>query len=247
MKTKELEWTGDVERGAKGKKARRVQEWLGLQGVSVAVDEDFGGATEIAVRTFQSRSGLPITGVVDQSTFDRLTAPMRQALIALPPNGRRLGELVVAYGQQHVAQAPREIGGPNMGPWVRLYNGADGKDQLWCAGFVSTLVRQACESLGIDSPIKLSVGCDALAANAKAAERFVAGKDASPTTITPGMIFLLQSKKNAKDWIHTGIVTHVDADAIGTIEGNTDHDGSSNGYEATTRIRGWVRKDFIQI
>ena len=57
----------------------------------------------------------------------------------------------------------------------------------------------------------------------------------------------MQSKKNAKDWIHTGIVTRVDTETFGTIEGNTDHDGSNNGYEATTRTRSWGRKDFIRL
>ena len=65
--------------------------------------------------------------------------------------------------------------------------------------------------------------------------------------VGPGAIFVLQSKKNSSDWVHTGIVTRTEGDVVFTIEGNTDHAGSSNGYEATARMRGWARKDFIVI
>lgn len=246
MTTKELEWTGSIQKGAKGLKARRVQEWLSLQGFNIDVDSDFGTATETALRAFQSRFGLPITGSVDEATFVRLTAPMRSALRSMPANGRRLGQLVVAYAEQHLAQSPREIGGDNMGPWVRLYNGADGVDEKWCAGFVCTILKQACESLGTSTPITPSTSCDDLAASAKKNNCFLAAKDAAGNGgIDPGTIFVLQSKQNAKDWIHTGIVSRTDGDVLFTIEGNTDHAGSSNGYEATARTRGWARKDFI--
>jgi len=60
MTTSELEWTGRVQKGAKGLKARRVQEWLSPQGFHVDVDADYGKATEAAVRAFQSRVGLPV-------------------------------------------------------------------------------------------------------------------------------------------------------------------------------------------
>lgn len=248
MKTKELDWTGTVEMGAKGMKARRIQEWLTLQGFAIDVDNDFGMATEAALRGFQLRFGLPVTGVVDEPTFVRLSGPMRNALRPLPKNGRRLGELVVVYAEQHLAQSPREVGGDNMGPWVRLYNGADGKDQKWCAGFVSTILAQACESLGTAPPIKPSVSCDDLAKSAKSNNRFLAGKDAQNSGgLDPGAIFVQQSRTNAKDWTHTGIVTRTNDDILFTIEGNTDHGGSSNGFEATARTRGWARKDFIVI
>jgi hypothetical protein len=248
MTSKELEWAGSIQKGAKGLKARRIQEWLSLQGFHLDVDGDYGTATEDAVRAFQSRFGLPVTGAIDEATFVRLTGPMRSALRPIPGNGRRLGQLVVAYAEQHLAESPREIGGDNLGPWVRLYNGADGADQKWCAGFVSTILRQACESLGVATPIKPSTSCDELAASAKKTGRFVAGKNAqSGGGVDPGTLFVLQSKNDATDWVHTGIVTRSDTAVLSTIEGNTDHGGSSNGFEATARTRGWARKDFIVV
>ena len=47
--------------------ARRVQEWLCLHGFGVGIDNSFGGATEDAVKRFQAKQKLPVTGVVDQA------------------------------------------------------------------------------------------------------------------------------------------------------------------------------------
>ena len=58
---------------------RRVQEWLTLAGSRTDVDGDFGPATEAAVRDFQRRCALPVTGTVDERTWAALTAPLRAA------------------------------------------------------------------------------------------------------------------------------------------------------------------------
>jgi peptidoglycan hydrolase-like protein with peptidoglycan-binding domain len=47
--------------------------------VVVAIDNDFGAATESAVGAFQAARGLAATGRVDEATFAALTAPMRAA------------------------------------------------------------------------------------------------------------------------------------------------------------------------
>jgi len=46
---------------------------------------------------------------------------MRIALAPIPNEGQALSQLMVAYAQQHLSTRPREVGGQNMGPWVRLY------------------------------------------------------------------------------------------------------------------------------
>jgi hypothetical protein len=61
--------------------------------------------------------------------------------------------------------------------------------------------------------------------------------------ILPGSLFLV--RKSSTDWTHIGIVSQADASTFGTVEGNTDSGGSSNGFEATTRVRGYTKKDFI--
>ena len=59
---------------------------------------------------------------------------------------------------------PSDVGGENRGPWVRLYmDGRDGKEWLWCAGFVCFILRQACAALDQPLPFPGTVSCDVLA------------------------------------------------------------------------------------
>jgi len=54
---------------------------------------------------------------------------MTKALEEISPNKKGLGQMVVAYAEQYLEQHPREVGGQNKGPWVRLYmEGNEGSD-----------------------------------------------------------------------------------------------------------------------
>jgi hypothetical protein len=50
--------------GSKGETVKKVQELLGVN-----ADGDFGPGTEKAVKAFQKKSSLPVTGIVDQATL----------------------------------------------------------------------------------------------------------------------------------------------------------------------------------
>lgn len=52
---------------------------------SVIPDGIYGRQTVTAVSTFQRRNGLPITGITDQATWDRIVAAYGPALIAVGP------------------------------------------------------------------------------------------------------------------------------------------------------------------
>lgn len=52
---------------------------------SVIPDGIYGPQTVTAVSTFQRRNGLPITGVTDQATWDRIVAVYEPALVAVGP------------------------------------------------------------------------------------------------------------------------------------------------------------------
>ena len=52
---------------------------------SVIPDGIYGPQTVTAVSTFQRRNGLPITGIADQDTWDRIVAAYEPALIAVGP------------------------------------------------------------------------------------------------------------------------------------------------------------------
>lgn len=244
----ELAFPGPVQKGAKGVKAKRVQEWLTLRGFPLVIDSDFGGATDTQVRAFQARERLPINGIVDQVTFTTLTSPLARATALQSANGRTLSQLIAAYAAQHVAEHPREAGGDNLGPWVRAYLGWDGAEARWCAGFACTAPEQAAATLGVGQPIASSASCDTLADRAKTAGKFIAGTKIANgqvprSTIKPGSFFLVRATPS--DWVHVGVVKAAGADSFSTYEGNTNDNGSSNGFEAVSRERGYASKDFI--
>jgi len=243
----DMELGTTLSRGSRGIKVRLVQEWLTLHDLHVAVDGAFGPATEFAVRQFQKKKSLPQTGRVTRETFDELVAPMSRAAAGIEPGGRGLGALVVAFTRQHLKEHPREVGGQNSGPWVRLYmNGNEGAAWPWCAGFVSFVLNQACRSRGVSTPIQPSFSCDSLAASAKQRGRFVSESEAGTAKpITPGAIFL--NRRTPTDWVHTGIVLRAREDVFETIEGNTNDQGSREGFEVCQRIRGYTQKDFILV
>jgi peptidoglycan hydrolase-like protein with peptidoglycan-binding domain len=239
---------GEIASGARGARARLVQEWLCLHGHNVAVDGKFGPASAAATRDFQRTHALHPTGVVDEPTFDALVTPLRVATRTLTPQpGATLGRMVVAYAEQHLSQHPREVGGQNMGPWVRLYmDGHQGAQWPWCAGFATYVLRQAAASLDVRMPVVRSYSCDVLATDATRAACFCGGTAPDrPQRLTPGSLFLV--RRTRTDWEHVGIVTQVDGDVFQTIEGNTNDCGDREGYEVCRRMRGFEKKDFVVI
>jgi hypothetical protein len=239
-----------VHRGAKGRAVRRIQEWLSLNGEQVAIDGSFGPATQAAVQAFQRRRGRGDDGIVDAATFSALHEPLSRALQPLGTTPEAFAKRVVAAARRHLKEHPREVGGQNAGPWVRLYTrGKEGPAWPWCAGFVTTMIRQA-EEGGAPFPMKGSLSCDVLVAQAKKLDRFVSEADlrrdpALRSSMKDGAIFLVRNARNANDWIHTGIVTAFRDEVFETIEGNTNDAGDREGYEVCKRRRGYGGKDFI--
>ncbi|MCL4694028.1 MAG: peptidoglycan-binding protein [Candidatus Hydrogenedentes bacterium] len=238
-------YKGAVRKGDKGQAVTEVQEWLGFHDCGTGIDGDYGDATEKAVQKFQKKKGIAESGVVNRATFDMLVQPMTGALADIPPGGRTLAQLVVAYARQHLKPNPREIGGQNMGPWVRLYmDGHEGTDWPWCAGFATYIVKVAAAGMGVPMPVKRTFSCDALASDAKGKGIFIKLPDVSSrSSIKPGALFL--RRKSSTDWSHTGIVTRVDSDTFETIEGNTNDAGDREGYEVCARVRAFGEYDFI--
>ena len=250
----DLELDRSYRLGDTGQKVTLIQEWLCLNGEAVLVDGTFGPATDCAIRRFQKYRHIRRDGVVGPITFAALIRPMTIALRPLAAKGAEkhpLGGLVCLYAYRHWKSQPREVGGQNKGPWVRLYmDGRQGPEWPWCAGFVCFLLRQACKTLGADLPLTPSVSCDALAAGARERGLFLAGAPGlDPGRITPGCLFL---NRGAGDgWNHTGIVlgcrTTRGAVVLETMEGNTNDDGSREGYDVCHRWRDALNKDFIVV
>ena len=251
--------TDQLARGARGPRVKEMQEWLNLHGSGCAIDGDFGPATEAALRHFQA--GCDIIppdehGRCNGLTWSFLRAPLQRAEARCreaDPALSSFGEAVVLYAMQHLDEHPREVGGQNRGPWVRYYTGGrDGDVWAWCAGFATSIVRQACAHHNTPLPIRQTLSCDVLALDAAERGRLArqasapareAEADAHALT-APGDLFLVH--RHGEDWTHTGVVTEVVGPGlVRTIEGNTNDDGSREGYEVCARTRRIDRLDFI--
>lgn len=62
----------ELHRGDTGNDVKAMQQALHADGAAIDLDGDFGPATQAAVRDFQARAGLPVTGVGDIATLARL-------------------------------------------------------------------------------------------------------------------------------------------------------------------------------
>jgi hypothetical protein len=247
----ETRYPGTLAKGAKGAAVRRLQEWLSLGGNALVIDGDFGDATERALRTFQLQEQVASTGMLDTPTWTRLVAPMVAALSALPA-AATLPEALLEIGRAHLAQHPREVGGDNRGPWVRLsMDGNEGAPWRWCAGFVSFLLKQTCSALpGVQPPVAGTFSCDTLAQQAVQARRLRSGDDLAAERIgwsDVGPVSVFLCRRSPGDWSHTGIAYQGSGTTFLTLEGNTNDDGSSNGYEVCARTRSVTAKDFISL
>lgn len=232
-------------KGDKGYMVRVIQEWLNLNGIELAMDGDFGPATHYGVIMFQKRNGLAVDGIVGSITFDALIAPMTRANEPLDYFEYVQGK-VIDYAKQHLAQEPKEVGGQNMGPWVRMYmDGYQGDVWPWCAGFVLYILGQV---FGKDKlPIIKSFSVDNIVKDAIKKGIFIKGVGLEIKEIikkiTPGSLWVL--RKEWGDWTHIGIIVDIKDDIFIAIEGNTNRKGDREGTKVAQKIRSYSNKDFI--
>lgn len=240
------------------KDVRKIQSWLTLFSMSnpgsataTGIDGDFGKATEQAVKNFQKAKGVAQTGIVDQATFDLLSASMQTAFLETI-SGNGLRELIVNTAHHHLVSRPFELiinQQPNSGPWVRAYmDGNEGADWFWCMGFVQMIIDQAASVLGknFKKLMPLTYSCDTVGTTGLQKGilfRYTQIRN-NPSLAKPGDIFLLQQAPN--DWTHTGIITAIRDDVFETIEGNTNEGGSNNGNAVLSRVRNF-RKSKLDV
>ncbi|NQW30583.1 MAG: peptidoglycan-binding protein [Ignavibacteria bacterium] len=243
-----------IERGMKGVAVRLVQEWLCLHDCHCRIDGDFGPATQAAVRKLQTKYKLHPTGVVDEETMRTLIAPMTKSLRRLYTTAESFSERVVSAARQHLKWHPREVGGQNQGPWVRLYAGEkSGEFNSWNAAFVSHVIRQAQDKRSRKrSPIDGSNSCNELVRHAREAQIFVPEELLKNGTINkeelgPGTIFAQRSRTDQAEWINVGVVTGFYGEFMETIEANIHADGCTPGHEVCKRVRGYAGIDYIKL
>ncbi len=246
----------------------RLQEWLVVRGIKIwsndsnapGIDGDFGPGTLAGVKAFALAQGL--NPIVDAAFWAKLVEPMRAAADYVPP-APQLGPAAALTAEMYLAQRPREArfqvpsyglrGLDNSGPWVRAVMAPflmiPGP---WCMGFMRPLLQQASQATKINLPFRLDgpgvlpLYVPSIVEQAKKAGRFVSGP--SRMSVGPGSLMFLRGIVNGMpSHTHVGMVIQDQGDKVITIEGNTNNDGSSNGWLVLKMSRGRGGIDFGMI
>lgn len=115
--------------------------------------------------------------------------------------------------------------GSNWGPHVQGYLQSVGITfpASWCAAFVYWVMRQA--GITVTAVVPKTGGV---------LKMWQMAKDYRVKTPQPGDVFIMDYGKGLG---HTGIVLAVEGANIRTIDGNTNSDGSREGYQVANRVR----------
>ena len=138
----------------------------------------------------------------------------------------KLCEIALEVAKKEVGneEIPR---GSNWGPDVKKYLNSVGINfpAPWCMAFVYWCFSQAAERMAVKNQLVKTGG---VMQHWNKAPKF---RVVHPQ---PGDIFIMDYGKGLG---HTGIVVKVNADSVETIEGNTNDEGSREGFEVCTRVR----------
>lgn len=244
----ELAYPGAIGTGTRGMAARRLQEWLTFHKFATPIDGIAGPATIAQLNAYQASVGEPQKPTLTNSVWGSLVAPLAGVLTPVDPGPHpSVSALTLRYAQQHLAAAPIELGGENRGPWVRAYmDGNDGSEYPWCAGFVTFVLAQSCAQLDVAMPVPRTYSCDTLGISARHQGRLVTSGRVDWNGLGACQIFLVQIGPN--DWSHTGFSYEGAADqTFSTIEGNSNDNGSQEGYEVVKRKRSLPGKCLISL
>lgn len=125
----------------------------------------------------------------------------------------------------------------NDGPWVEAILRITGtpKGSPWCASFVTMVLDIAYRG---KNPLARSASCDVMLEDARR-------KGWLHDAPHVGDVFLVM--KSPTDAIHTGVVTAVGVASVKTVEGNTNDDGSRDGYGVFARERKMTGLAFVRL
>ncbi len=152
--------------------------------------------------------------------------------------GKTLSELAVEVAVSQIGQqeVPK---GSNGGPVVMGYLKSVGINfpAAWCQAFVYWCFNEASRKAGLHCPVVRTAGVlDCWNKTAESLKLHALEAWHRPELISAGDQIVF---KHAQGTGHTGIVVAVDKStmSVSTIEGNTNHDGSREGYEVERKIR----------
>jgi hypothetical protein len=259
----ELYFPSLIKLGDKNNYVKKLQEFLILsntilkfeQTIKLTPDSDFKGKTLLYLKLFQKTVGLPITGIADTNTIEKLTNNFKNAFTTIP-NDLNFRFTLLFIAKNHLKNGSCELythwkinNNYNKGPWVRSY--CDGDDYLgkemgpkWCAGFVKTILDLAClhQNFNYTKFISNTLSCDIIAQNAKD-KQLLKRFDSTINfynNINVGDIFLTYSTNPEDLYLHTGFVSKVYSNGnFETIEGNSSYDSEKThaGYKVISKTR----------
>ena len=148
-----------------------------------------------------------------------------------------IGQQIAITAGQFVGWV-KETTRANDGPWVEAIQRVTGnkKGDAWCASFVAFVLDISYRGA---NPLPRTASCDALLEYAKA-------KGLLTTAPRAGDVFLVM--KTPTDAHHTGFCTGpAVAGRVPTIEGNTNTDGSRDGWGVFARTRAVAALQFIRL
>lgn len=127
----------------------------------------------------------------------------------------------------------------NWSKYIKIYLNFVGlfSPQPWCAAYLVFQVHKAAGQLGIKARIPKTGGCQVIY-NWAEKNGYVS------TTPTKNSIFL-QWHEELNRYAHTGFVQDVKGTKFRTIEGNSNSDGSREGYEVAENWRTYVPGKYV--
>lgn len=241
----------------------RLQEWLVTRGYRIwvdpknapAIDGDFGPGTQAGVEAFAKANF--IEPVVDYRFWLRLTGPMLAAS-SFRPTARELGAAIVQVAEAHLLQKPREaraivdgrlVGADNAGPWPRAYLGPS-PPAPWCQGWANRIRDQAAAALGVALEVPSTIGgqyslwVPNFVAACRGRGKLRQGAYLAEPVPPGSMFFVPGAIGGQASHVHVGIVAEFNGATVATIEGNTNDDGSANGWLVCRRTRRTASLDF---
>lgn len=132
--------------------------------------------------------------------------------------------LEIAIAQIGVEEIPKYT---NSGPEVEIYlkSVGLGKGYSWCMAFIYWCTQNASQQTNLKNPLKKTGGV---------LDQYNSRPLLVQTIPKTGDVFILDLGKGLG---HTGIVEKVSGNIIHTIEGNTNENGSREGYKVCRRKR----------
>ena len=125
--------------------------------------------------------------------------------------------------------------GSNWGPEIEQYLASCGIHEAapWCAAFVRFRIVHAAAELGVET-------------------QWISGEDAASSTHVytwakknslildkpvDGCVFVVRTDPDSEEFHHTALVETVEDGMVKTLEGNSNSDGSAEGYEVVAHQR----------